>query len=208
MKNLDNMEYTDAQTKKMGYITICLVMKQVIVYGKKIALYGELKDMRKLVNPFNFELDEDMDLLQILDEPHVKLASRLAAYIRCEVLDRYALLNALNDEIAMEDEWATKMAWKMARRYLLYSSSQRRRDRYFNFGKILLNAQRAIYEMMKLMVTGKTRVFNSSYRCNYSPGRLKALMIGIEDQNVLVMLDLIEKLKDCEAQSCAIRVKI
>ncbi|TCC99438.1 hypothetical protein [Pedobacter hiemivivus] len=204
MKNSNSIAYSGAMIKKMGYIAICGVIMGIIVSGKRIALSGELKSLKMLIDPIHVDLVEDLDLLRILDEPHVKFASELADYIQFEVLNPYGLVNSLDDDVVLEDEWATEKGWELHWRFMFYLLRPKVRDRYVNFNRILLTSQRVIYELLKLMVTGETRMSDPTYRTNYSPGRLKALMIGNEDPNVVMMAELINHIKDYEVKSRAI----
>jgi hypothetical protein len=204
MKNLHSRGYTEEVIKKMGYVVICGVLKEIIISGKRIARNGELKSIKMLVDPTNIDLEEDFALLRILDEPHVKFASELADHIQFDVLNPYGLVNSLDDEVVMEDEWATEKGWELHWRFMFYLLHPKVRDRYVNFNRILLTSQRVIYELLKLMVTGETRMSDPTYRTNYSPGRLKALMIGNEDPNGVMMAELINHIKDYEVKSRAI----
>lgn len=205
--NLQEIECADLRVKKMGYVVICGVMSQLIVSGKRIALSGELKSLKKLTDPLHVDVDEDSSLLRILEEPHVKIASVLVDYSQVDVLEPYALLNALDDDVVLEDQWATDMGWKLFWRYMFYREHPRVRDRYVNFTRVLLTAQRVLFELLKLMVTHQTRAFGSRYRTNYSAGRLRALMKGNEDKNALMICRFIHKLKDLEHESRALLLR-
>lgn len=204
MKNLNSTAYSVDMIKKMGYIALCSVIREIIVSGKRIARTGELKSIKMLVNPGHVDLEEDLALLRILDEPHVKFASELADHIQFEVLEHYGLVNSLDDELVLEDELATDKGWELCSRFIFFRLHPKVRDRYVNFNRVLLTSQRVIYELLKLMVTGETRMSDRTYRTNYSPGRLKALMIGNEDHNAIMLADLINHLKDYEVKSRAI----
>jgi len=199
--NLDKTNYSEDTIKKMGYIVICGVMREMLTHGKRIALARELKCIRKFVEPINIDLDVDLALLKILDEPHVKLASALANHIQFEVLEVYGMINSLEDDDVVEDKSATDMGWALYWRFMFYRHHPRVRDRYINFNKVLLGAQRVLYELLKLMITGETRMGDTTYRTNYSPGRLKALMIGNENRNTIMLAELIHMLKDYELES-------
>lgn len=202
--NSNSITYNRDMIKKMGYIAICGVMGEIIISGKRIARTGELKSIKMLVNPINIDLEEDLALLRILDEPHVKFASALADHIQFEVLQRYGLVNSLDDELVIEDELASDKGWELYNRFMFFRFHPKVRDRYVNFNRVLLASQRVIYELLKLMVTGETRMSDRTYRTNYSPGRLEALMIGNEDHNSVMLAELILHLKDYEAKSRAI----
>lgn len=201
MKNLDNMKYTDDQIKKIGYIMICTVIGITIEYAKRIALSGELKGIKKLIDPAHIDFDEDMELLRHLDEPHIKLASKLVDYICYELLERYALLNNLDLDRIKSDETTAKLGEQFAWRYLSWRHHPRKMDRYLNLSKTLMYAQRTVYEWLKLVDQVQTRIFDPKYSSNYSEARLKALALIHRDENSLMMLDLIKRLKDCEDQS-------
>lgn len=207
MKNLDHNNYTEARIKKIGYIVICYVLGEIIVNGKRIAFYRELKGLKKLVDPFDIDLEHDTELLRILNEPHVKLASSLADAIRFNVLRPYALLNLLGDEDVLEDELATETGILLFCRFIFFRIRPRRKDRYINFSRSLLSAQRTTYEFLKLMVTGETSAFDIKYRSDYSPGRLKALIAGSDDRSVAMLATLIDILKEYELESRDLTLK-
>lgn len=208
MTNSDNRKHSEETIKKMAYIGLCGIVQQILVSGKRIAFAGELKSIRTLVDPSNIDYDEDMALLAILSEPHVKIASELANYIRYEVLEPYALVNSLDDDEVSEDKRVLDLGWSLFWRFMFYRRNPRVRERYINFGKILFGSQRVLYELLKLMATGETRAKDKTYRTNYSAGRLKALTDGNEDRNALMMIGLIEYLKDCVIRQLAIPVKV
>lgn len=201
MKNSDHSNYTEVRIKKIGFIVICCVMAEIIGAGKRIAFCRELRSLKKLVDPLNIDLEEDTDLLRILKEPHVKLASTLADYIHAHVLEPYALVTLLDDENVLMDEWATETGYQFFWKFMFFRNHPRRRDRYINFNKVLLSAQRVTYEFLKLMITGKTTAFECNYRTNYSPGRLKALTVGNEDPIVSLLASLINTLNEYESES-------
>ncbi len=201
MKNLDNMKYTDDQIKKIGYITISAVLCITIEYAKRIALSGELKGIKKLIDPAHIDFDEDMELLRHLEEPHIKLASKLVDFIGFELIERYALLNSLDPEKVKSDDKTAKLGEDFAWRYLSWRHHPRKMDRYRNFIKTLGYAQRTVYEWLKLANQGHTRVLDPKYSSNYSEARLKALALVQRDENSLMMLDLIKRLQECEDES-------
>lgn len=207
MMSFNNRMLTADRIKKIGYIMICVVMREIIVSGKRIAFYGELKSIKMLVNPVNIDLEEDCNLLRILDEPHVKLASELADYVCFEVLNSYGNLNALDDDKVMAVEIKDEMGARFSWRFMFYRSHHLRRDRYINFNKVLLFSRRLIYEFLKLMIYGQTSAFEAGYRVHYSTGRLKALVAGHEGAEVLMLVGLIDKLMAYEIKSNAIAVK-
>lgn len=207
MKNLDNMKCTDDQIKKIGYIMIGAVLGITIEYAKRIALSGELKGIRKLITPEYIDFDDDMELLRHLEEPHIKLASKLIDYIGFELLERYALLNNLDIDKLKSDETAADMGNRFSWRYLNWRHHPRKMDRYLNFTKTMVYAQRTVYEWLKLMDQGQTRVFDPKYSSNYSESRLKALALAHRDENSMMMLNLIKKLQECEEESRTIPVR-
>jgi hypothetical protein len=207
MMILNNMECPDDRIKKIGYIVICGVIMEVLHQGRKVALSGELKSLKKLVNSDNINIIDDGALLRILDEPQVKIASVAADYGFFEVLQPYSLVNLIDDPMVLEDKWATDMGWKLFWRYMFYRTHPRVRDRYVNFTRVLLTAQRALFELLKLMVTHETRAFGKRYRSNYSPGRLKALMTGKDDKSLLLIAGFIRELNKCEMESRELLLK-
>lgn len=207
MMNLQDISYTELKIKKIGYVVICGVIAQLLIWGKRMALKGELSSMKKLIDPKNIDVEEDIDLLRMCNEPHVKIASLLADYSYFEIFEPYSLLNLLDDADILEDEWANEMGTKFFWRYMFYREHPRVRDRYVNFNRVLLSSQRAVFELLKLMMTQETRAFGSRYRSNYSPGRLTALMKGNEDRNALMLWNFILKLKAYEFESRALLLK-
>jgi hypothetical protein len=201
MMILNNTECPAERIKKIGYIVICGIIMEVLLQGRRIALSGELKSLKKLVNCNNINIIDDGALLRILEEPRVKMASAVADYGIYEVLQPYSLVNLLNDPMVLEDKWATEMGWKLLGRYMFYRTHPRVRDRYVNLIRVLLTAQRALFELLKLMATHETRAFGNHYRSNYSPGRLKALMAGEEDRSMLLIAGFIHELKECEMEN-------
>jgi len=204
--NLKNKEYSDERIKKIGYVAICGVLKEVLNTGLRIAAMNELRCIKMLIDPSYPDRDVDLALLRSLDEPHVKLASEVADFTFHEVIELYAVLTALNDKAVLKDKWAADMGWNLVWRFQFFRQHHRRRDRYVNFTRVLITSQRLIYEFLKLMLTGETRMLDSAYRTNYSPGRLKALVSDHNDSITTLLVDLIEKLKDAERRSIALMV--
>jgi hypothetical protein len=204
--NSINEEYSDARIKKIGYVAICGVLKEVLNTGLRIAAMNELRCIKMLIDPSYPDRDVDLALLRILDEPHVKLASELADFTFHEVIELYAVLTSLNDKAVLKDKWAAEMGWKLVWQFQFFRRHHRRRDRYVNFTRVLKTSQRLIYEFLKLMLTGEIRMLNHAYRSNYSPGRLKALVSNHNDSITTLLVDLIEKLKDAEQRSIALMV--
>lgn len=208
MENLHSDNGTaDRRIKKIGYVVICYVLRELIVSGMRIALAGELKSIKMLVDPTNIDPWDDMDLLRTLKEPHIQLASELADHVQFDVLDTYGMLNLMDDYDVLEDKWAMEMGEKLFWRYVFWRSKPRVRDRYVNFSRVLLTAQRALFELLKLMLTMETRAFGPNYRSNYSDGRLKALMKGEEDRTAVIITDLIRILKVAHAQCLDLMAK-
>ena len=207
MQNLDKIEFTEAQIKKMGYVVIISLVSEILLSGMRIALAKELKSIKMLINPTIADLDEDRDLLRVLEEPHVKLASALADYIHDTIFKTYYLITNLDDDEVLEDEWALDMGRKLFWRFMFFRRHHRRRDRYINFNRALLGAQRCIFELMKLWVTGETRFLDPTYRTNYSPGRVKALMTNNSDPLVFELEEMLLQLKEYELKSKALLEK-
>lgn len=202
--NFQDTICTEERIKKMAYIVICAVIFELLVWGKRIAVKGELKKMRKLIDPVIVDVEKDGSLLRGLNEPHVKIASALADYGRFEVLVPYSLVNLLDDVEVLEDQWACDMGWKLFWRYMFGRVKPKVRERYINFNRVLLTAQRALFELLKLMMTQETKAFGPRYRSNYSSGRLKALMKNNGDRNALLISGFILKLKAYEFESRAL----
>ncbi|SDJ97556.1 hypothetical protein SAMN04487898_105192 [Pedobacter sp. ok626] len=200
MKNLDNeLEII----VKAGYWLIARVQREFIVSGMRIALAKELRDIKMLVDPEDISV-YDAELLETLKEPHVKLVCDLVNHIEDVVAREYRIVNGLDQEELFNNELVAKSANNLFERFVFWRMKHRRRDRYINFNQVLFTSQRALYEWCKLRLTGETRALDMTYRCNYSAGRLKALVAGCTDYNVLTMVELIEYLKDQEAKSRSI----
>ncbi|WP_316814473.1 hypothetical protein [Pedobacter nyackensis] len=200
LDNMDNVEYTEARIKKLGYVVLSGTFLEVVISAKRIALVKELKCIKMLVNPTHVDVDVDLELLRILDEPHLKIASKLADSI-FELVETYGLVHLLSAEEVENDKWATEHGWRFFWRLMFFRQHHRRLDRYVNFTRVLRSAQRVIYELLKLMITGATRMEDRTYRTNYSPGRVKALLLGITDPMLLSLAGLITQVRDSEAES-------
>lgn len=199
------MEYQDEMKKLIGYRLICYAANEIIASGMYMALPGELKSMKTLVKPAGTLYE--LELLGVLYEPHVKLAHDLAYYLLDEGLNKYMVIGNY-DQAAMEQaKSAVEMSDRFFNRFIFFRKHPRRRDRYINFNKVLLTCQRLMFEWCKWMLTGETRALDMTYRCNYSPGRLKALKIICDDYHVQIMLELIDELKNLEAQSRELLLK-
>lgn len=194
------MEYHTDRIVAAGCRVIGLVARAILVSGMRIAHAKELRSLRMLVDPENCCL-EDMDILGTLQEPHVKLAYELICDIQDGFLTRYQELNELEEEDVLTDEAVEDLAGTLVWRFVFRRRKYRRRDRYYNFNQILFTAQRALYEWCKLMLSGESRAGDMSYRCNYTAGRLKALIKDCTDSNVQLMVQLIYELKACESKS-------
>lgn len=206
MKSSHNMLYPEEKVHKIGFVILCLVLKEILNSGMRIAVMKELKCIKMLIDPSHGDQVIDLDLLRILDEPHVKLASELADFTCYEILEPYALITNLHDHIVLADKPIADMGFKLAYRFLFFRENPRRRDRYINFTKVLCSAQKVVYEFLKLMLTGETRMHDSKYRTNYSAGRLKALTVDNTDSVVGMMVRLIEKLREGEKRSVTLTV--
>lgn len=193
------MEFENEMKKLIGYRLICYAANEIIASGMFIALYKELKSMKMLVKPAG-TLDE-LELLGILHEPHVKLAHDHAFYMLDEVLDKYIVIGTYDEEAMAKAKPAVDMSDRFFNRFIFLRKHPRRKDRYINFNKVLLTCQRLMFEWCKWVLTGETRALDMTYRCNYSPGRLAALQLICDDYHVQIMLDLIGILKDLEIQS-------
>lgn len=207
MDNLHSDNGTHRRIKKIGYVVICFVLRELIVSGMRMALAAELKSIKMLVNPCNLDPWDDMNLLRTLKEPHIQLASELSDYVQFNVIDTYELINAIDGGDVLADEWVMEMGNTFFWRYMFFRSKPRVRDRYVNFSRVLLTAQRVLFEFLKLMLTLETRAFGPNYRSNYSDGRLKALMKGEEDRTAVIITDLIRILKVAHAQCLDLMAK-
>lgn len=183
-----------------GYRVIGLVCRAILVSGIRIAHAKELRSIKMLVDPENC-CPEDLDVLGTLEEPHVKLVHQLICYIHDEILDKYRIMNVLEDEDVLEDAAVERTACNLFNRFVFYRTHHRRRDRYLNLNHVLFTTQRALYEWCKLMLTGETRALDRSYRCNYTDGRLNALISDCTDSNVNLVVELIYELQTYEAKS-------
>lgn len=193
------MKIETKMSRLMGYRIICYIAHEIIAAGMCMALPGELKSLKMLVVP-DGSLDE-LELIGILKEPHVKLAHDLALYLLSEGLNKYQVIGDYDEEVMDACIGVAEKAEVFFNRFIFYRKHPRRRDRYVNFNKVLLTSQRIMFEWCKLMLTGETRAMDMSYRCNYSPGRLKALAVDCNDYHVQIMLELIDELKACEEKS-------
>lgn len=201
MKNLNNINYTESTVKKIAYVIFIGILSEILVAGKRIALMGELKSIKMLVNPDSVDIEEDLALLKILEDPHVKLASDLAWNIHDNVIVPYIIITGWDDVTVGEDKQTVELAWKIYWRFMFSRVRHRRRDRYINFNKVLRSGQRLIYELLKLWVTGKTNYDDCKYRSNYSPGRVKSLLKDNKDPLLPMLDDLINELRQCEVKS-------
>ena len=196
---MDRIYCNDETCRKIGYGVICLVLREIIVGAKRIAFTGELRSLKMEMDPEDVH-PQDIPMLELLQEPHIRLACKAMKYIDAEIRERYSLITGVIDDDVLEDEEADELCCSFVNRFLYWRSKNRRRDRYLNFNKTLCTAQRAVYEVCKLIITGETRVNDMTYRSNYSVGRLKALIAGNEDGKVKLLVELIEKLMEWEAE--------
>lgn len=201
MKNLPDMVYTTETKIKAGYRIIGLVTGELIALAMRIALAGELKCIKTLVNPLNCSPD-DMELLTLLDDPDVKLACSLIDELLFEILPHYALMHLLDQEEVCGNKPVEKLANSFFWRFMFLRTRHRRRDCRINFYKALQAAQRLLYEWCKLMINDENNSQRIGYRCNYSAGRLKALLAGQSEFHVEVAAELIQKLKDYQTRTC------
>lgn len=200
---LKTSDYTPDNVNGAGYRVIGMVIYDTIVATMRVALAGELKSIKMLVNPTNVDVGEDLELLSTLKEPQVKLAMELieAAWA---LMTHYAVMNTLDDEDVLMDKQAEILSSAVYMRFIFLRVHHKRRDRYVNFIKMMVTAQRVFFEWSKFVLTGESRAKDMSYRCNYSKGRLKALIEDNTDHNVQVMVDMIALFKDCEMKSRAL----
>ena len=190
---MDKMIHSSEIKIMAGYRVIGMVCREIIVSGMRIALAGELKCIKMLVDP-DWCIPEDLELLGILNDPDVKVAHALATHIIQEILPRYGMLHSLDDDEVLANADAEELAAALFNRFIFWRKHHRRRDCHINFHKVLHTAQRVFYEWCKLMITGECNVKRKGYRCNYSPGRLNALLAGQAEYHTGVVAELICRL--------------
>lgn len=173
-----------------GYRVIGMVCREIIVSGMRIALAGELKSIKMLVDP-DCCIPEDLELLGILNDPDVKLSHTLATHIIQDILPRYGILHLPDDDEVLMNKDVEELAAALFNRFIFWRKHHRRRDCHVNFYRVLHTAQRVLYEWCKLMITGECNVKRQGYRCNYSPGRLRALLAGQAEYHTGVVAELI-----------------
>lgn len=205
--NLNNKTFTESRINDIAYIAICLVMHEVMVAGIRIAMAGELGNVKTAIRPRRFDLEVNSKLLRRMKEPHVKLASALSDYVRFKVLTPFVRINSLNDAKVLAEERKDELGARFCWGFMFYRDRQRLRDRYVNFNKILLHSKQLIYEVMQLMVTGQTGAFNKDYPIRFSNVRLKAMSVANGNQNIMILKDLMDQLKVYIKKSKAIMIK-
>lgn len=193
MKNMDEMVYTSETKIMAGYRVISMVCREIIVSGMRIALAGELKSIKMLIDP-DYCIPEDLELLGILNDPDVQLTHTLVNYIMEEIMPRYGILHLLDDDEVLMNTEVENLAGTLFNRFIFLRKHHRRRDCFINFYKVLHTAQRVLYEWCKLMIAGENNITRKGYRCNYSRGRLKALFAGQAEYHTGVVAELICRL--------------
>lgn len=196
------MKYTLEIIVLAGYRLIGLITREIIVSGIRIAVVGELKSIKMLIDPNGAEdLSSDLELLEILEEEDIKLAYEGAVRIHSEVARQYSLLFKVDDKEILANEEVEQLASALYWRFMFTRTHHRRRDRYVNFRKVLRSCQRLLYEWCKVMLLGETRMFSKGYRSNYSPGRLRALIGDRSDYYLDIVVELIHYLQEMETRT-------
>lgn len=195
------MNFTSEIIIPAGYRIIGLITREVVVSGIRIALVGELKSIKMLIDPSNGELASDLELLEILEEHDVKLAYDGAIHICSEIWTKYRLLFMRDEDELLDIEGVEELACALYLRFMFQRVHHKRKDRYVNFGKVLHYSQRLLYEWCKVMLLGETRMFSIGYRSNYSYGRLRTLVADHSNYYVDVVVELIEYLQEMETKT-------
>jgi len=196
------MKYTSENIVLAGYRIIGLITREIIVSGMRIAVVGELKSIKMLIDPNSGDdLSSDLELLEILEEQDVKLAYQGAVHVNHEVMPQYRMLFQVDDKEILANDEVEELASALYWRFMFIRVHHRRKDRYVNFRKVLFYSQRLLYEWCKVMILGERRMFSIGYRSNYSPGRLLALIAGHSNYYLDIVVELIYYLQEMETRT-------